>query len=643
MKYLLATAMLLSLLPITGCSAQQEESAITTLDSEPLYSQHALSGKRGILLSGSQAKWLLTSESQGLLLLDHQAQPISRFSGNFETLAVRDNVTINKQPSTLVATIDNEQNTIKLLSLAQDNTFTLQGSLPFEHSQLETLCLFRQPAGDISLFTADAVGQVHQFMIYNAKQQLIDIQPIRSFTGVPEVQSCAVDDKREQLYLVEGNIGVWQYNANPESDPIRTLVAATRPFGNLQGEVTDVSVTAEGSVWITTPQSQQLHVVQPATGLTQAITLNGLTEPETVSVTWHDKQFQAVAFDAENDNYWQLNIKDIAPQKPLKHALITTITADAQTDPVARFGDAADDPAIWVDQQTPANSLILGTDKRAGLMIYALDGTLLQSLEIGRVNNVDIRQHSDINSPFNTLITASNRTNSSISVFALDTQRNVEHLGDIATDLTDIYGLCMYQSDSGSYVFVNDKDGRYQQYHITATTPNIVAKKVREFALPSQPEGCSADDKTGQLYIGEEDAGIWQIEAEPNPSAQASRIANIGEILKDDVEGMEVYHGKNASYLVVSSQGNDSFVVYGLWNDYPILANFRIDMDLSSGIDGVSETDGLTVTAAALPGYPQGVMIVQDGRNRLPQQPQNFKVIDWRKVQALIEQSGHAN
>jgi 3-phytase len=66
-------------------------------------------------------------------------------------------------------------------------------------------------------------------------------------------------------------------------------------------------------------------------------------------------------------------------------------------------------------------------------------------------------------------------------------------------------------------------------------------------------------------------------------------------------------------------------------------------MDLTNGIDGVSETDGLTVSAAALPGYPQGVLIVQDGRNQLPQQPQNFKVVDWRKVQALIDQSDHVN
>lgn len=642
MKYSLVTTLLCSLLPIMGCHAQK--TTTTTVNINPLFSEPAFSGKQGVMLSGEEPKWLLTSESKGLLLLDQQAQPLSRFNGNFETLTMRENVLLNEEQSTLIATIDNEHNTIKLLSLKQDNTFTLQSSLPFEHSQLESLCLFRQPLGDILLFAVDAVGEVHQFIIYNAKQQHIDIQPIRSFVGVPEVQGCAVDDSREQLYLVEGNIGVWQYDANPESDPMRTLIVAANPFGQLQGDISDISVTAEGSVWITTPENQQLHVIQPITGLHQSITLDGLTEPETVNVTLHNKRFQAVVFDAVQDSYWQVDdLKNIVPQKLLKTTTLATISADVQTDPVLRFGDAADDPAIWVDQQTPANSLILGTDKRAGLMVYGLDGALLQSLEIGRVNNVDVRQHSSINSPLNTIITASNRTKSSISVFELDEQRSVHHVGDIATDLGDIYGLCMYQSDSGSYVFVNDKDGRYQQYRISATKPNIVAKKVREFALPSQPEGCSADDRTGKLYMGEEDAGIWQIDAEPNLSAQASRIADVGDILKDDVEGMEVYHGQNASYLVVSSQGNNSFVVYGLWDDYPILTNFRIDMDLTNGIDGVSETDGLTVSAAALPGYPQGVLIVQDGRNQLPQQPQNFKVVDWRKVQALIDQSDHVN
>ncbi|ALS99375.1 phytase [Lacimicrobium alkaliphilum] len=634
----LTTILLMSLLPVAGCSAtdQPPDSVLTTA---PLYTQPVLKGKRGLMLPDQQSKWLLTSEADGLLLIGQQGTKLGEYAGNFETLSVRQDVRLDGQNTVLVASIDNEQGDIKLLSLDQSGVFSLQASLPVELAQAEALCLFRQPQGHISLFAADALGQVHQFMVYNAKAQQIITQKVRSFTGVPEVQACAVDDNNQLLYLVEGNVGVWQYSADAESDPVRQPVALAAPFGSLTGGVTDVSVTVDGSIWITTPEVQQLHLIQPQNGLKQVFVIDTLQEPETISVNWHLGQFYGLVFDADKDSYLQLAIENVAaqPQAGLKRP--PTLNADIQTDPVARFGDAADDPAVWIDQHNPANSLILGTDKRAGLMVYSLDGKLLQSLEVGRVNNVDVRQHSAIDNHSNTLIAASNRTTNSISLFDLDAQQQVRHMGDIATDLTEIYGLCMYQSASGSYLFVNDKDGTYQQYRIDATSPKPTAQKVREFSLPSQPEGCSADDNSGQLYMGEEKAGIWKVQAEPNPSAEPELIARVGEVLKDDVEGMEVYHGERASYLVVSSQGNDSFVVYGLWDGYPVLTNFRIDMDLSKGIDGVSETDGLTVTPVALPGYPQGLLIVQDGRNRMPQQPQNFKLVDWRQVQALIDQS----
>ena len=59
--------------------------------------------------------------------------------------------------------------------------------------------------------------------------------------------------------------------------------------------------------------------------------------------------------------------------------------------------------------------------------------------------------------------------------------------------------------------------------------------------------------------------------------------------------------------------------------------------DYENGIDGVSETDGLSVSSMPLPGYPAGVMSVQDGYNVAPGENQNFKVVDWRAVQALID------
>jgi 3-phytase len=45
-------------------------------------------------------------------------------------------------------------------------------------------------------------------------------------------------------------------------------------------------------------------------------------------------------------------------------------------------------------------------------------------------------------------------------------------------------------------------------------------------------------------------------------------------------------------------------------------------------IDGVSETDGLDATNANLGGvFEEGLWVVQDGRNVLPTERQNFKFV----------------
>lgn len=102
---------------------------------------------------------------------------------------------------------------------------------------------------------------------------------------------------------------------------------------------------------------------------------------------------------------------------------------------------------------------------------------------------------------------------------------------------------------------------------------------------------------------------------------------------------MDIYAGDAGAVLVVSSQGNDSYVVFGLEEGYPLLGHFRVVANLSEGVDGASETDGLAVSNAPLPGFPEGVLVVQDGRNRMPDEPQNFKIIDWRLVRQLLDQN----
>src|SRR3546814_18258749 len=75
----------------------------------------------------------------------------------------------------------------------------------------------------------------------------------------------------------------------------------------------------------------------------------------------------------------------------LPPAPTVAVTAVAETEAVAtRDADAADDPAIWRNADDPQASLIVATDKKAGLYVYGFDGAKRSYIEAGRVHNVDL-------------------------------------------------------------------------------------------------------------------------------------------------------------------------------------------------------------------------------------------------------------
>ena len=68
------------------------------------------------------------------------------------------------------------------------------------------------------------------------------------------------------------------------------------------------------------------------------------------------------------------------------------VAAVAETDPVDTAADAADDPAIWRNRADPACSLAIGTDKKAGIHVYDLNGKRVSFTPAVRLNNVDQRE-----------------------------------------------------------------------------------------------------------------------------------------------------------------------------------------------------------------------------------------------------------
>ena len=323
-----------------------------------------------------------------------------------------------------------------------------------------------------------------------------------------------------------------------------------------------------------------------------------------------------------------------------------SVKANVETTPVISFHneDAADDPAIWVNDSIPEQSLIVGTNKKSGLSIYNLKGEEIYYAAVGMINNVDIREIT-LNSEKIVLVAGSNRSNNSIALFKLNTLNgkltslNAE---GILTTIGEVYGFCLYQNTklNKTYAFINGKSGIIEQWELIALNDTTLSgNKVRTLNVDTQPEGMVADDELNFLYVGEEDRGIWKFSALENGPETKTLIANSDQnnpMIKYDIEGLAIYYQPNGKgYLLASSQGNYSYAVFNRDSNNEYLFSFFID---DGNLDGVEETDGIEVTNRYLSSqFPNGVFIAQDGYNFNADSlaNQNFKLVDWNQIAQL--------
>jgi 3-phytase len=343
----------------------------------------------------------------------------------------------------------------------------------------------------------------------------------------------------------------------------------------------------------------------------------------------------------------------------------------------------ADDPAIWVDPDRPERSIVVATAKEGGLYSYRLDGSLLRHVPApaapgpehapGRFNNVDI---------VGDLAIVSDRGSDKVRFY------RVGGLADVtapdapfvfSADQSEVdgqrtaYGLAAWydHADRATYVLVSRRETtRVALLRVEPRGGKFSYRVVRtldlpgDFALPDgtrwqpcdepgagpQVEGMVVDNRTGTLYAGQEDVGIWRVSAKlTDRPVLIDRVREFGipgtydpstdecvygpdrgfggRHLSADVEGLTIHYGQNL--LLASSQGDNTFAAYRLPGVYS--ASFRVD---DGRTDGVQESDGAAVTGAALGHrYPNGLLVVQDGQNTgASRDSTNFKFVRWDDV-----------
>ncbi len=308
--------------------------------------------------------------------------------------------------------------------------------------------------------------------------------------------------------------------------------------------------------------------------------------------------------------------------------------------------DAADDPAIWYCAHTPEKSLVFGTNKKKGVHAYSLDGKEQQFYPYGKVNNIDVRQNVTLSDRTVDILGGSNRSDNSIILQGIDSVGNLYNLMpqnfriDTA-DIDEVYGFCLYKDQNNiGYAIVNGKNGKINQYVIRESDNMAKPELVNSWQLNSQPEGMVADDETGDLYIGEEEKGIWKLSlTDPEkplvilPDSQKENNSAI----EYDIEGLAIFHGTDEipGFLLASIQGSFTYAMFDR-TDNRYLGSFKISG--SETIDGVEETDGLDISSAAFNDtFPNGMLVVQDGFNYTgsTMAGQNFKLIKLSDIPDL--------
>jgi 3-phytase len=306
--------------------------------------------------------------------------------------------------------------------------------------------------------------------------------------------------------------------------------------------------------------------------------------------------------------------------------------------PVPNSGDAADDPAIWVNQSNPAQSAVIGTDKLGGLAVYDRDGRQLHYYGGIKPNNVDLRYGFNLAGSLIDVVTASETDSDTILVYRVDPATRA--LVDVRAQARDtgfgVSGLCMYKSPiSGKfYVFVSDSSGNVRQFELYRAGNLIDYALVRTLSFGSMTEGCVADDQHQSLYVSQETVALWRLSAEPNGGSAKTQIAPVnGSVLTADLEGLSIYDkGNGAGYLIASSQGSDEFAVFDRQNG-AYRGRFRVG---NATIDGVTHTDGIDVTSVSLgASYDGGLFVAQDDRN--DNGNQNFKLVPWRVIAQALQ------
>lgn len=241
-----------------------------------------------------------------------------------------------------------------------------------------------------------------------------------------------------------------------------------------------------------------------------------------------------------------------------------------------------DDPAIWINPDDPAQSIILGTDKEADGALYAFDlnGKIIEEKTVRnlqRPNNVDIEYGLKLGDVEVDIAVVTERFLNKIRIFSLPDMKPIDNGGIEVFEGLELrapMGISLYKrsSDGAVYAIVGPKEGPAENYlwqYLLEDdgSGNVKGTKVRMFGNFSglkEIESIAVDDELGYVYYSDEQYGVRKYHADPDAKDADKELGVIyTQDYQDDNEGISIYKVNDGTgYILVSDQSANRFRIY---------------------------------------------------------------------------------
>lgn len=303
-----------------------------------------------------------------------------------------------------------------------------------------------------------------------------------------------------------------------------------------------------------------------------------------------------------------------------------------------------DDPAIWINYENPAESLIIGTDKGddntpGGLYVFDLQGKIdheksIKNLE--RPNNVDIAYGFIHGEDTIDIAVCTERYTNSIRIFKLPELEPID-AGSIPVfkedSLRSPMGIALYkrQEDHQIFAIVSRKEGDTSQYleqhALFSEGGEAKAKLSRKFGKWSgekEIEAIAVDDQLGYIYYSDERKAVRKYYADPQKGdVEINHFAL--ENFSEDREGISIYTTSDSTgYILVSDQSDNTFHVFERQGDNKFLVELPFSTLESDGSESINFNFNED--------FPEGLLVAMSDDG-------TFQIYDWRDIEKALNTS----